>query len=148
MSAAPQEAVVNEGKGAVATDIQKKKGGGYRKGAGRPKGSLNKRTLEVLKNHVSKGMTPVEYMLKVFRNHALPAERRDKMAIAVAPYVHPRLMSHEVGGKGGGALQMEVYSRVVAYVPDNARRVAPAAPANDASAPAIAAVKGNGGSHS
>ena len=125
-----------------------KTSGGRRRGAGRPKGSKNKRSFEVLKNHVLKGMTPVEYMIKTMRNHALPAERRDRMAIAVAPYIHPRLMTHEVSGKAGGALQMEVYSRVVAYVPDNARRVAPAAPANDASAPAIAAVKGNGGSHS
>ena len=35
--------------------------------------------------------TPLEYMLRVMRDHQQPIDRRDKMAISVAPYLHPKL---------------------------------------------------------
>ena len=37
------------------------------------------------------GITPLDYMLSVIRDPTATQERRDKMAIAAAPYCHPRL---------------------------------------------------------
>lgn len=37
------------------------------------------------------GELPLEYMLKVLRDEQDDEKRRDAMAIAAAPYVHPRL---------------------------------------------------------
>jgi phage terminase small subunit len=34
--------------------------------------------------------TPLDHMLEIMNSPAEPAERRDKMAIAAAPYVHAR----------------------------------------------------------
>jgi hypothetical protein len=55
--------------------------GGKRKGSGRPLGSPNKPAEE----------TPLDYMLKVMRDPDAPAERRDRMAAAAAPFSHPLL---------------------------------------------------------
>ncbi|RFC66583.1 hypothetical protein DYI37_03195 [Fulvimarina endophytica] len=51
------------------------------------------------------GMTPLEYMLKVMRSEAADGERRDRMAIAAAPYVHPKLASMQHSGPNGGPIQ-------------------------------------------
>ena len=39
-----------------------------------------------------KGMLPLDYMLTVIRDPNATQARRDKMAIAAAPYCHPRLI--------------------------------------------------------
>ncbi len=72
--------------------------GGKRKGAGRPKGSLNKQTIEILTAADESGLSPVDYMLKVMRDKRCQHERRDRMAAAVAPYVHPRLAQVQHSG--------------------------------------------------
>lgn len=41
------------------------------------------------------GITPLEYMLKILRDETADPLRRDDMAKAAAPYVHPRLSSIE-----------------------------------------------------
>jgi hypothetical protein len=41
------------------------------------------------------GVTPLEYMLSVLRDPTVDAERRDRMAAAAAPYIHPRLSNVE-----------------------------------------------------
>jgi hypothetical protein len=41
------------------------------------------------------GLTPLEYMLAVLRDENADTERRDEMAKAAAPYIHPRLSSIE-----------------------------------------------------
>lgn len=73
---------------------------GLPKTGGRKRGSLNKRTL--MKQQQAKtmvqaakeaGLTPLEYMLTVMRNPETLPQRRDDMAKACAPYVHPRLAS-------------------------------------------------------
>ena len=51
--------------------------GGKRPGAGRPK----------------KQMTPLEYLLGVINNSKANAERRDKIAQVLLPYVHPKVYS-------------------------------------------------------
>jgi hypothetical protein len=38
-----------------------------------------------------RGLTPLEYMLAVIRDPAIDAARRDRLAIAAAPYCHARL---------------------------------------------------------
>jgi hypothetical protein len=54
--------------------------GGFRPGAGRPKGSKTARP----------GVAPLEYMLAVMNDVAADDARRDRMAIAAAPFVHAR----------------------------------------------------------
>ena len=58
---------------------------------GRPKGSRNKRTRALIEAAEAGGETPLGYMLRVMRDPAASAKRRDDMAKAAAPYVHPRL---------------------------------------------------------
>lgn len=69
--------------------------GGARPGAGRPKGSVSKLSQEVAAEAVKAGITPLDYMLAVMRDKNASQARRDEMAKAVAPYVHPRLSSVE-----------------------------------------------------
>ncbi|MGB9647619.1 MAG: hypothetical protein WCB44_21230 [Stellaceae bacterium] len=42
-------------------------------------------------------MTPLEYMLAVLRDESVEPDRRDRMATAAAPYIHPRLSSTQIG---------------------------------------------------
>lgn len=67
--------------------------GGKRTGAGRKKGSVSRRSQEVAAAVVSNGELPLAYMLRVMRDKATDQQRRDEMAKAAAPYVHPRLSS-------------------------------------------------------
>lgn len=99
--------------------------GGRRPGAGRKKGETTKRTREIAEKALKRGIAPLEYMLKVMRNPKNEKARRDDMAKAAAPYIHPRLATHEVMGKGGGPIGVEVKSAVTVYLPNNSRRVAP-----------------------
>jgi len=70
--------------------------GGKRPGAGRPKGSKNTRSVELaLKAHEG-GITPLEYMLSVMRDESATQPRRDDMAKAAGPYLHPKLASTEI----------------------------------------------------
>lgn len=47
----------------------------------------------------SGGMTPLEYMLGVMNDEAADEARRDRMAQAAAPYVHPKAGDAAEGGK-------------------------------------------------
>ena len=85
--------------------------GGYRPGAGRPKSSKNPRKSgkrvpvaaeksPVLVSVPSKDGTdklPLDYMLEVMNDAKVDASRRDRMAIAAAPFMHPK--SGESGKK-------------------------------------------------
>ena len=42
---------------------------------------------------------PLDYMLEVMRDVNAPAARRDRMAIAAAPFCHPRAADVHVGKK-------------------------------------------------
>lgn len=77
--------------------------GGKRNGAGRPKGAQTRRTREVAQRAAKRGITPLEYMLKVMRSRSkkIDATRRDDMAKAAAPYMHPRLNAIQHTGKDG-----------------------------------------------
>ena len=72
--------------------------GGYRPGAGRPP----KKALSPEKNSmepmVTKGFSPLEYMLHVMNDANADEARRDKMAIAAAPFGHGK-PNDAAGGK-------------------------------------------------
>jgi hypothetical protein len=80
--------------------------------AGRPKGSKNKRTLELQEAVAASGETPLDYMLRVMRDPTVEHDRRDEMAKACAPYLHARLSQVES--------KNETTVRYVARVPDKA----------------------------
>lgn len=76
-------------------------GGGARVGAGRPrKGQLPapKPEREAAVGAKKLGMTPLEYMLSVMNDPDGDDGRRDRMAVAAAPYVHGRA-ADVAGGK-------------------------------------------------
>ena len=74
-------------------------GGGSKPGerrGGRQAGVANKRTREIADRAMKEGITPLEYMLQVLRDENAERPRRDDMAKAAAPYLHPRLASTEL----------------------------------------------------
>jgi hypothetical protein len=76
-----------------------------RKTGGRAKGVPNKATAAKAAAVQASGLTPLDYMLKVMRDTSVEAGRRDDMAKAAAPYVHPKLAAIEHTGKDGGPIQ-------------------------------------------
>lgn len=73
--------------------------GGPRPGAGRKAGTPNKASQARQAQVAATGETPLDYMLSVMRDEYASKERRDEMAKAAAPYVHPRLVSKDVNLK-------------------------------------------------
>lgn len=78
-----------------------------RKTGGRQKGTPNKASAAKAAEIAATGETPLEYMLRVMRDPGREHDQRDKMAVAAAPYVHPRLAAIEHTGKDGEALMGE-----------------------------------------
>ena len=93
--------------------------GGKRPGAGRKKGSPNKRSVEIAAGAVAAGITPLEYMLAVMRDKGADLSRRDEMAKAAAPFIHPRLSAIQ-GVVDGPPVKLDVDRDPL----DIARRVA------------------------
>lgn len=88
--------------------------GGKRTGAGKPRGAKRRITEEAIERIAATGdETPLEYMLRIMRNDGEANDRRDKMAIAAASYMHPRAV--EVSGEDGGPLIVETISFSEAY---------------------------------
>lgn len=77
------------------------------KSGGRRKGSLNKVTRQQRAEIIASGPTPLELMLRVMRDENAPAERRDDMARAAAPYVHPRLAAIDNAHMGPDAMLLD-----------------------------------------
>jgi phage terminase small subunit len=92
--------------------------GGYRPGAGRPKGARSGKPASPKSTPTKRGQaapkppeptgpvppkggqfSPLDYMLHVLNDPSAGAERRDKMAIAAAPYTHVRPSSAKPGKK-------------------------------------------------
>lgn len=82
--------------------------GGKREGAGRKVGALTIKTREVADKAAASGLTPLEYMLTVMRDEEAERTRRDDMAKAAAPYMHPKLAAVEHTGRDGGPLTLEI----------------------------------------
>ncbi len=70
--------------------------GGRRPGAGRPQGSMNKRSQEKAEAIEASGLTPLDYMISVFRDEQNPAETRLEAAKSAGPYVHAKLHATEL----------------------------------------------------
>jgi hypothetical protein len=64
---------------------------GHTKLGGRKPGVVNKRTQHFRKEVAKAGTSPLEHMLAVLHDPKADADRRDRMAIAAAPFIHPRL---------------------------------------------------------
>jgi hypothetical protein len=62
-----------------------------RKTGGRQKGARNRATEEARAAAATSGTMPLDYMLQVMRDPAADLKRRDAMAMAAAPYLHPKL---------------------------------------------------------
>jgi len=77
--------------------------GGFKHGVGRPPGSVAKMrelTAEAMQSEqVRQNMTPLEYMLHVMNDPVCDPIRRDRMAVAAAPFVHPKADTIMAGKK-------------------------------------------------
>lgn len=75
---------------------ERKKTGGARPGAGRPKGVPNKKTAAQAEAVAKSGMTPLQFMLRTMRDSKKTHEQRMDAAKGAAPYVHARLSNVEM----------------------------------------------------
>src|SRR3954453_20561539 len=73
--------------------------GGERPGAGRPKRSMQRRRDRMTTALASGRLSPLDYMLSVMNDPDADPARRDRMAIAAAPYVHVRAADAKLGKK-------------------------------------------------
>ena len=83
--------------------------GGKRPGAGRPKGSRDKKTRKDAKRLVADGnTTPLDVMIEAMRFYQAQGDRDKAAAFAkdAAPYLHAKLSSPTVSGPSGGPLQV------------------------------------------
>ena len=78
---------------------------GKRPGAGRKAAVPNKATSARQQAVAATGETPLDHMLRVMRDPGNDDQRRDQMAKAAAPYVHPKLAAVEHTGKDGGPIE-------------------------------------------
>ena len=63
---------------------------------GRQKGTLNKRTAEMLAEIEAGGEMPLAYMLRVMRDDSVPKAGRMEAAARAAPYCHAKLATVEL----------------------------------------------------
>ena len=63
---------------------------GFKTG-GREKGTPNRATSDMRREIAESGEMPLEYIVRVMRDETVEQSRRDHMARAAAPYLHPRL---------------------------------------------------------
>lgn len=86
--------------------------GGYRPNGGRPRKSVAEKAEKLpadVKAAARKSrMSPLNYMLAVMRDPAADVVRRDRMAIAAAPFCHGRVADNRVGKKQIEAAEAKV----------------------------------------
>jgi hypothetical protein len=72
--------------------------GGARRGAGRPKGSASKKTIEIANRAAEQGITPLEVMVNIMREAyaGKDYEKALDAAVKAAPYMHSKLSSVDV----------------------------------------------------
>jgi hypothetical protein len=76
-----------------------------KKTGGRKKGTPNKATTAaaIQVEIAASGEVPLDYMLRVMRDPGADPVRRDRMAIAAAPFCHVRLSDRQPGKKAAQA---------------------------------------------
>jgi hypothetical protein len=74
-----------------------------RKTGGRKRGTRNRATEEARAAAAAAGVLPLDYMLGVMRDPAAEHKRRDAMAMAAAPYLHPELSAINAKVSSNGA---------------------------------------------
>lgn len=94
--------------------------GGKRNGAGRPRGSLTRKTAEIAHQAAERGLSPLEVMLKAMAAHCEAGRWDDAAEIArhAAPYCHPRLSAMQISG-GESPVQLQMVEEVVLGVSAN-----------------------------
>jgi hypothetical protein len=79
--------------------------GGARPGAGRPRGSANRKSREIADEAAASGnVLPLSYLLDVLNSPASTRAQKLHAASIAAPFVHPRLSAVSVASHGGGNL--------------------------------------------
>src|SRR5271154_424570 len=79
-----------------------------RKTGGRKKGSRNRATAEARAEAEATGILPLDYMLSVMRDAKVDNKRLDAMAMAAAPYLHPKLSAIDAKLAGASEKSDEV----------------------------------------
>ena len=87
-----------------------------RKTGGRQKGARNRATEEARAAAKATGVLPLDYMLTVMRDPNADAKRRDTMAMAAAPYLHPKLSAIDAKLSGAAETPRKVTSIEVTFV--------------------------------
>lgn len=82
--------------------------GGARPGAGRRRGSRNRKTVEQAAAVEASGLTPLDYLLSVMRDSEKSEALRIDAAKNAAPYVHARLAAVELSGKKDAPIVLEL----------------------------------------
>jgi hypothetical protein len=84
-----------------------------RKTGGRQKGARNRATAEARAVAEATGILPLAYMLSVMRDDHADPKRRDAMAMAAAPYLHPKVSPVEAAKTEQPSLAEKYGIRVV-----------------------------------
>ena len=95
--------------------------GGYRPGAGRPKGSVAKKHQVTVADVGHAEYLPLEYMLALMRDERTEASRRDAMAIQAASFCHPRLNAVATTNANGSGPSGDINIVQILAVPRGAR---------------------------
>ena len=77
--------------------------GGFRVGAGRPLGAVDKR-----KRSTKCGPDPLRYLQQVMRDMDADPLRRDRAAVALLPFMHARVADHAVSKRERALRDAEV----------------------------------------
>jgi hypothetical protein len=89
--------------GTTGNGLAKPGPGGRREGAGRPRGSKNKRSIATIEAAAAADLElPLPRLLRRMNDKSLPEMYRDSLATAAAPYCHSRLSSAAVETKAIG----------------------------------------------
>jgi hypothetical protein len=94
--------------------------GGPRPGSGRPRGSANRKTREIVDRAAANGsVMPLSYLLAILNSDASTRAQKIRAAEVACAYCHPRLNAVQVGGNlvtggGGGGGEAKSITQILA----------------------------------